>query len=332
MSSVDPKFLSQLRYRCIGPSRGGRVVAVAADPKKPAVFYHGAVAGGVWKSDDAGQYWENITDGFLTTGSIGALAVAPSDGIVIYAGTGEATIRIDVTHGDGVYKSTDAGVTWKHIGLRDSRHIGEIRVHPSNPDIVYVAALGHSAKDNSERGLYRSKDGGDNWELVLFVSEGAGAIDVCLDPNNPRIIFATMWQARRNFWSINSGGPDCGLWRSRDGGDTWENISARPGLPDGMLGKIGVSVSQARSGRAFAMVEAEGRKRGLYRSDEGVLEARPWLATVVLPARHRAPNGGRHGLRHEYEGLEINRWWQDLRRVPHTARRQPCAVDRPHES
>ncbi len=268
MPSVDPKFLSQLRYRCIGPSRGGRVVAVAADPKRPAVFYHGAVAGGVWKSDDAGQYWENITDGFLTTGSIGALAVAPSDGNVVYAGTGEATIRIDVTHGDGVYKSTDAGVTWKHIGLRESRHIGEIRVHPTNPDIVYVAALGHSAKDNPERGLYRSKDGGENWELVLFVSDGAGAIDVCLDPNNPRIIFATMWQARRNFWSINSGGPDCGLWRSRDGGDTWENISARPGMPDGMLGKIGVSVSQARSGRVFVMVEAEGRKRGLYRSDD----------------------------------------------------------------
>ncbi len=233
-----------------------------------AVFYFGAVAGGVWKSDDAGQFWKNVTDGFLTTGSIGALAVAPSDGNVIYAGTGESTIRIDVTHGDGVYKSTDAGVTWRHMGLPESRHIGEIRVHPDDPDLVYVAALGHSSKDNPERGLYRSKDGGENWELVLHVSERAGAVDVSLDPNNPRIIFATIWQTRRTFWSIDSGGPDSGLWRSRDGGDTWENISNHPGMPDGILGKIGVSVSPARSGRVFAMVEAEGRKRGLYRSDD----------------------------------------------------------------
>ena len=268
MPTIDPKFLSQIRYRCIGPTRGGRAVAVAADPKRPAVFYFGAVAGGVWKSDDAGQYWENVTDGFLTTASIGALAVAPSDGNVIYAGTGESTIRIDVTHGDGVYKSTDAGVTWRHMGLTESRHIGEIRVHPDNPDFVYVAALGHASKDNPERGLYRSKDGGESWELVLHVSERAGAVDVSLDPHNPRILFATIWQARRTFWSIDSGGPDSGLWRSRDGGDTWENISKRPGLPEGTLGKIGVSVSAARSGRVFAMIEAEGRKRGLYRSDD----------------------------------------------------------------
>jgi photosystem II stability/assembly factor-like uncharacterized protein len=268
MPTVDPKYLSQLRFRCIGPTRGGRAVAVAADPKQAAVFYFGAVAGGVWKSDDAGQYWENVTDGFLTTGSIGALAVAPSDGNVIYAGTGESTIRIDVTHGDGVYKSTDAGLTWRHIGLTESRHIGEIRVHPDDPDVVYVAALGHASKDNPERGLYRSRDGGDTWELVLHVSDSAGAVDVSLDPHNPRIVFATIWQARRTFWSIDSGGPDCGLWRSRDGGDTWENISERPGMPAGTLGKIGVSVSPARTGRVFAIVEATGRTRGLYRSDD----------------------------------------------------------------
>jgi photosystem II stability/assembly factor-like uncharacterized protein len=268
MPVVDPKFLTQLRYRCIGPTRGGRVVAVAADPKRPAVFYFGACAGGVWKSDDAGQFWENISDGFFETASVGALAVAPSDGNVIYAGMGEATIRIDVTHGDGIYKSTDAGVTWRHMGLPESRHIGEIRIHPDDPDLVYVAALGHASKDNPERGLYRSKDGGENWELVLHVSERAGAVDVSLDPDNPRILFATIWQARRTFWSIDSGGPDSGLWRSRDGGDTWENISQNPGLPSGTLGKIGVSVSPARSGRVFAIVEAEFRKRGLYRSDD----------------------------------------------------------------
>ncbi len=268
MPIVDPKFLSQVRYRCIGPTRGGRVVAVAADPQHRAVFYFGAVAGGVWKSDDAGQFWECVSDGFLRTSSIGALAVAPSDGNVIYAGTGESTIRIDVTHGDGVYRSTNAGVTWRHVGLADSRHIGQIRVDPTDPDCVYVAALGHASKDNPERGLYRSHDGGETWECVLHVSDRAGAVDVALDPNNPRIVFATMWQTRRTFWSIDSGGEDCGLWRSRDGGDTWEDISRKPGLPEGTLGKIGVSVSAARSGRVFAIVEAEGRKRGLYRSDD----------------------------------------------------------------
>jgi photosystem II stability/assembly factor-like uncharacterized protein len=268
MPTVDPRFLSTIRYRCIGPTRGGRVVAVAADPTKRSVFYFGAVAGGVWKSDDCGQFWENVSDGFFTTGSIGALAVAPSDGNVIYAGTGESTIRIDVTHGDGVYKSTDAGATWHHMGLTESRHIGEIRVHPTDPDTVFVAALGQSARDNPERGLYRSRDGGHTWELVLHVSARAGAVDVAIDPSNPRIVFATIWQARRTFWSIESGGPDSGLWRSRDGGDTWEDISHRPGMPTGMLGKIGVSVSPARSGRVFAMVESEGRSRGLYRSDD----------------------------------------------------------------
>jgi len=269
MSVVDPKMLEQVRYRCIGPTRGGRVVTVAADPDKQNVFYFGAVAGGVWKSDDCGQYWENVSDGFFNTASIGALAVAESDPNVIYAGTGESTIRIDVTHGDGVYKSTDAGATWRHMGLVESRHIGAIRVHPQNADLVYVAALGHSAKDNPERGLYRSADGGETWELVLHVADNAGAVDISLDPNNPRHLLATTWEARRSFWAMDSGGPGCGLWRSRDGGDTWEDISRKPGLPDGVIGKIGVAFSPAKSGRAWALVEAEGRKRGLYRTDDG---------------------------------------------------------------
>ena len=302
MVTVDPKYLTQLRYRCIGPTRGGRVVAVAADPTNPAVFYFGACAGGVWKSDDAGQYWENVSDGFLSTGSIGALAVAPSDGNVIYAGTGEATIRIDVTHGDGVYKSTDAGRTWRHIGLPESRHIGEIRVHPTDPDVVYVAALGHASKDNAERGLYRSKDGGETWELVLHVSAGAGAVDVSLDPNNPRIIFATIWQARRTFWSIDSGGPDSGLWRSRDGGDTWEDISHRPGMPDGILGKIGVSVSPALTGRVYAMVEAAGRTRGLYRTDD---YGETWLKVSSKPELGWRPWYYHHVVAHPTDADEV---------------------------
>ncbi|MDH3301515.1 MAG: glycosyl hydrolase [Acidimicrobiia bacterium] len=283
MVTVDPRLLSKVQYRCIGPTRGGRVVAVAADPVKQNVFYFGGVAGGVWRSDDAGLFWEPISDGQLTTSSIGALAVAPSDANVIYAGTGEATIRIDVTHGDGVYKSTDGGKHWAPIGLGDSRHIGEIVVHPHDPDTVYVAVLGHAFRDSNERGIYRSTDGGGTWERVLYVSDRAGAIDLSIDLNNPRILFATIWQARRTFWSMDSGGHDSGLWRSLDGGDTWAELSAPDndssdeagadavrsnGLPDGTLGKIGVAVSPAQPGRVWAIVEAEKRKRGLYRSDD----------------------------------------------------------------
>ncbi len=266
---MDQTFLDAVRYRCIGPTRAGRVVAVAADPVDRSTFYFGACAGGVWKTHDAGLYWECVTDGFLNTASIGALAVAPSDPNVIYAGTGEATIRIDVTHGDGMYRSTDAGKTWSHIGLPESRHIGEIIIDPRDPDVVYVAALGHASKDNPERGVYRTTNGGADWELVLYVSDSAGAVDLSIDPNNPRTLFATTWNGRRNFWSMNSGGEGCGLWRSTDSGDTWENITDKPGLPTGIIGKIGVSISPAKTDRVWAIVEAAGRDRGLYRSDDG---------------------------------------------------------------
>lgn len=297
--TIDPKYLSSMSYRCIGPTRGGRVVAVAGDPVNPAVFYFGACAGGIWKTDDGGQYWECVSDGQISSSSVGALQVAPSDPNVIYAGMGESTIRIDVTHGDGVYKSTDAGRTWTHCGLAHTRHIGEIRVHPENPDLVYVAALGHAFKDNDERGVYRSKDGGKSWEQVLFVSEGAGAVDLSMDMSNPRILYATFWQTRRKFWSIDSGGPDSGLWRSFDGGSTWENISQNKGMPknkDGSwatLGKIGVAASPAQSGRVWAIIESEGETRGLYRSDnygdkwekvcdKGDLRWRPWYYMHVF--------------------------------------------------
>ena len=256
------------------------MVAVAADPVDQSVFYFGACAGGVWRTDDAGLYWENISDGQFTTAAIGALAVAPSDGNVIYAGTGETTIRIDVTHGDGLYRSTDGGKHWRNMGLKESRHIGAIAVHPDDPDLVYVAALGHASKPNPERGVYRSADGGETWELVLHVSDRAGAVDLSMDPNNPRILFATVWQARRTFWSIDSGGPDSGLWRSLDGGDTWEDLSTNEGMPDGTLGKIGVAVSPARPGRVWAIVEAEDRKRGLYRSDDN---GDTWTKTSSKP-------------------------------------------------
>ena len=256
-----------LKWRCIGPPRGGRVVAVAGHLSELMTFYFGACAGGVWKTDDGGTYWENISDGYFNSASIGALTVSESDPNVIYAGTGETTIRLDVSYGDGIYKSVDGGKTWSHIGLEETRHIGEIRVHPKNPDLVYVAALGHAFGPNSERGVYRSKDGGENWEKVLFRSDKAGAVDLTMDPNNPRVLFASIWETHRNFWELSSGGPDSGLYRSTDGGDTWDDITDNQGMPHGIKGKIGVSISRAKSGRVWAIVEAE--EGGLYRSEDG---------------------------------------------------------------
>ena len=286
-----PDILGGIRWRCIGPPRGGRVVAVAGDPTNAAVFYFGACAGGVWKTDDAGTYWENISDGFFKTASVGAIAVAESDPNVIYAGMGEACIRLDVSYGDGVYKSTDAGKTWQHMGLEDTRHIARIRIHPQNADIVYVAALGHAFGPNKDRGIFRSTNGGKTWEHVLFKSEDAGAADLSIDPNNPRIMFAAIWEARRNFWSLSSGGTDSGLYRSTDGGDTWTDITKNPGLPDGLNGRIGVAVSPAQPGRVWATVE--NKDCGLFRSDDGGdnwelvsddrdLQGRPWYYQHVF--------------------------------------------------
>lgn len=288
---ANGKALKSLKWRCIGPFRGGRVVAVAGDPFDPAVFYFGACAGGVWKTYDGGAYWENISDSFFNTAAIGALAVSESDPNVIYAGTGETTIRIDVSHGDGVYKSTDAGKTWTHVGLSDTRHIAKIRIHPTNPDMVYVAALGHAFGPNEERGVFRSTDGGKNWEKVLYKSDKAGAIDLTMDPKNPRILYASIWEAYRTFWTLSSGGPDSGLYKSTDGGDTWVELTNKEGLPKGIKGKIGLAASPARRDRIWALVEAE--EGGFFRSDDGGetwqkltdkadLRYRPWYFSHVI--------------------------------------------------
>ena len=268
------QHLDTLRWRCIGPFRGGRVVAVSGVPKEKQVFYFGAVGGGIWKTKDGGTYWENISDGYLNSASVGALTVAPSDRNIIYAGMGESTIRIDVSYGDGVYKSADGGQSWKNVGLEKIRHISEIRVHPQNPELLYVAAFGDAFGPNIERGIFRSKDGGENWEKILFRSEKAGAIDLTMDTNNPRILYASFWEAYRNFWSMNSGGPDSSLYCTRDGGDTWTEITNNPGLPNGTKGKIGISLSPAKSGRVWAIIEAENA--GLYRSDNG---GESWVKT-----------------------------------------------------
>ena len=277
--SLIDQLLDAMRFRCIGPPRGGRVVAVAGDPVEPAVFYFGAVAGGIWKTEDAGATWENVSDGYLKTSSVGALAVSDSDPNVIYAGMGESTIRADVSHGDGVYKSTDRGRSWVHMGLAETRHISEIRIHPRDPDRVYVAALGHAFGSNPERGVYRSTDGGACWERVLHPDEragrtspsrcdGTGAADLALDARNPTILYASLWRVHRNFWELASGGPGSGLWRSTDSGTTWTEITPNLGLPaTAVLGKIGVAASPARSGRVWALVESDTAP-GLYRSDD----------------------------------------------------------------
>ncbi|MEM7116711.1 MAG: glycosyl hydrolase [Chloroflexota bacterium] len=256
-----------LRWRCIGPFRGGRVVTVAGDPNDIGTFYFGACAGGVWKTTDAGTYWHNVSDGYFNTSPVGALAVAHSDPNVIYAGTGETTIRIDVSTGDGVYKSTDGGESWQHMGLNDSRAISKIRVHSNNPDLVYVAALGHPFGPNEERGVFRSQDGGVTWDKILYQSDKAGAIDLTMDPRNPRILYATMWEAYRSFSNIVSGGPGSRIYKSTDGGDSWTDISTNEGLPKGTLGKMAIAVSPAKTGRVWALIEAE--EHGLYRSDNG---------------------------------------------------------------
>ncbi len=265
--TVDQALLSTLEWRCIGPFRGGRAQAVVGHPTQPAVFYFGAAAGGVWKTDSGGAYWENISDGFFNTASVGAIAVSEADPNIIYVGTGDSCIRNDVTHGDGIYKSTDGGRTWVNVGLQDTHHIGKIRVHPDDPNLVYVAAVGHIFGPNVERGVYRSKDGGRNWEQVLFKSENAGAIDLSMDQSNPRILYAAIWQAQRYPWTISSGGPDSGIWKSVDGGDTWTELSNNPGLPEGIKGRIGITASPVKAGRVWAVIEAvEG---GVFRSDNG---------------------------------------------------------------
>jgi photosystem II stability/assembly factor-like uncharacterized protein len=263
---MDPKLFRSLQWRCIGPHRGGRVIAVAGHPTEQGTFYFGACAGGVWKTTNAGAHWENISDGYFKTAAVGALAVSPSDPNVIYAGTGETSIRSNVSHGDGVYKSTDGGRSWRNVGLSDTRHIGDVVVHPADPDIAYVAALGHVWGENQERGVYRTTDGGASWRKVLYKSSQAGSHDIALDPHNPRILYAAIWQTKRIPHGLDSGGDDCGLWRSFDAGDTWEEISRNPGLPKGMLGKIGVAASPAKPGRLWALIEAEDG--ALFRSDD----------------------------------------------------------------
>ena len=264
----QPDLLKALQYRSIGPYRGGRSAAVVGVPSQPSVFYYGATGGGVWKTTDGGINWESVSDNSVFgTGSVGAIAVADSDPNTVYVGMGESPIRGNVSHGDGVYKSNDAGKTWKRVGLEDTRQIPRIRVHPKNPDLVYVAALGHVWGPNEQRGVFRSKDGGKTWEKILNRGNKAGAIDLILDPSNPNILYAGFWEVYRKPWTLESGGPGGGIFKSTDGGDTWTELTKNAGLPKGMVGKIGIAVSPANPDRVWAIVEAEDG--GVFRSDNG---------------------------------------------------------------
>ncbi len=263
----DPELFSALEWRSIGPYRGGRVTAVAGVVGQPFVHYMGATGGGVWKTVDGGMTWEPVSDDYFTAGSIGAIAVAASDPNVVYVGTGESPIRGNTSPGDGLYRSVDAGKTWTHIGLEDAGQVGRIEVHPSDADLVYVAVLGHAFGPNETRGVFRSKDGGATWEKILYRDENTGAIDIALDPSNPRVIYAGLWQVRRMPWGMESGGPGGGIFKSADGGDSWTEITHNKGLPQGVLGKIGITVSRANPERVWAIVEAEDG--GVFRSDDG---------------------------------------------------------------
>lgn len=312
--SYDQKLFQALEWRSIGPYRGGRSAAVTGVPGKPLLYYFGATGGGVWRTTDGGQTWENISDGFFG-GSIGAVAVSESDPNVIYVGGGEKTVRGNVSYGYGMWKSVDAGKTWFNIGLNESRHIPRVRIHPQNPDIVYAAVLGDLFKSTQERGVYKSTDGGKTWRRVLFANADAGAVDLCFDPNNPRIMYATTWRVRRTPYSLESGGEGSAMWKSTDGGETWTNISGNQGLPKGIWGIVGVSVSPVNSNRVYAIIENENG--GVYRSDDAgktwrkmnddrALRQRAWYYTriyadtkdedmvyVVNVSYHRSKDGGR---------------------------------------
>ena len=254
-----------MEWRLVGPFRGGRSATVTGVRGNQNLYYMGTAGGGVWKTEDAGNTWKNISDGYYG-GSIGAVAVAPSDANVLYVGEGEQTLRGDVSSGWGMWRSTDAGKSWKSIGLKGTEHIARIRVHPTNPEIIYVAAIGNLWKPNTERGVFRSTDGGNTWKKILYVSDQAGAGDLILDPNNPRIIYASTWQMKRNGYRMDSGGPDSKLFKSTDGGDTWKELTTQKGLPKGPWGIVGIAVSPVNSERIWTIIEAADG--GVFRSDD----------------------------------------------------------------
>ncbi len=263
---IDLGIFNGLKYRQIGPFRGGRSVAVSGVYDQPNHFYMGTTGGGLYKTTDAGENWFPVSDGYFETGVIGAIGVAPSNGNIVYVGTGETPLRGNITQGDGLYKSTDGGKTWARAGLEKTQVIGRILVHPKNPDTVWAAALGPVWGPSPERGIFKSTDGGKSWRKTLFVSDRAGALDVDFDPNNPNFMVATTWEAWRTPFMLNSGGPGSKIFTSKDGGESWTDITGNPGLPKGVLGKIGITISPANPKRLYSIIEAQ--EGGIYKSDD----------------------------------------------------------------
>jgi photosystem II stability/assembly factor-like uncharacterized protein len=321
--TLDPKLLTGLRYRSLGPARGGRVTTVTGVPSQSFTFYMGSTGGGVWKTVDAGQTWMNVTDGQIGVGSMGAIDVSQSDPNTVYIGTGSDGLRSNVSIGDGVYKSTDAGKTWTHVGLRDAGNIGGLRVHPSNPDVAFVAAIGNPFKPNADRGVFRTKDGGKSWQKVLFVSDSTGAVDVEFQPGNANVIFAALWRGERKPWTIISGAREGGIYRSTDGGDNWTKVTN--GLPNELVGKANIAVSNANPNRIYVLIEAKPGS-GLYRSDDGgqsfqlastfaQIITRPFYYTTITadPKNADVVYAGSEGY---YRSSDAGKTWQTMR-VPH---------------
>jgi photosystem II stability/assembly factor-like uncharacterized protein len=273
-NGYDAQFFKGLRWRNIGPNRGGRSIASAGVVGRPNEYYFGATGGGLWKTTDGGDTWAPVTDGQLHSSSVGAVAVSESNPDVVYIGMGEACLRGNIMQGDGVYKSTDGGKTWNHMGLENTQIISRIRISPTNPDIVYAAAFGHPAAPNADRGIYKSTDGGKTWKKILFRDDKTGAIDLAMDRNNSNVLYAAMWEAYRVSWQASSGGPGSGLFKSTDGGENWTELTRNPGMPKGVIGRIGVAVAGTDSSRVYALVEADDG--GVYRSDDG---GKTWAKT-----------------------------------------------------
>lgn len=282
-SAFDATQFESLKFRNIGPFRGGRSNTACGVIGDPMTYYMGSTGGGVWKTTDAGNTWKNISDGFFNTGSVGAIAVSESDPNVIYVGMGEHAVRgVMTSHGDGIYKSEDAGKTWTHLGLKESRHIARIRIHPTNPDVAYVAVQGAVHGESSERGIYKTTDGGESWNKIHYIDDNTGASDISMDMSNPRILYASYWQHRRYPWKVESGGEGSGLWKSTDGGENWEELTE--GLPE-MMGKTAIDVSHANPNIVYANIEAEGEAAGVYRSDDGGMKWRQTSKDRVTIAR-----------------------------------------------
>ncbi|MEJ2240187.1 MAG: hypothetical protein P8X82_18000 [Gemmatimonadales bacterium] len=272
--TYDENLYDALRWQSIGPARGGRSTAVAGSDARPLEYYFGATGGGLWKTSDGGTTWRPVTDGQITTASIGAVQVCEANPDVVYIGGGETELRGNIQQGDGVYKSTDGGETWQHLGLTETQNIARIRIHPTDCNMVWVAAFGVHSVPNEERGIFKSINGGETWRKVLYRDERSGAVDLSVDPNNPAVMYAALWEAWRKSWGMSSGGPGSGLFKSTDFGETWTEITRNPGLPQGTIGKIGVALSPAAPYRVWALIEADDG--GVFRSDDGGLN---WTRT-----------------------------------------------------